>query len=129
MAVFKDQAQMYEVLGGLWEGLLNHEVYGPKFKDAGLKIKFVVTDPAAVLWVTPQGVIRGDADLRADVEMTLSGDTAHSFWLKQLSLPVALARRSITSKGSINKVMQVLPMLKPLHEAYPAICDRYGLPR
>lgn len=129
MGVYRDTAQMYEVLGGLWKQLLDHPEYGPEYREANLVVKFNLTDPPGVLWVTPERVITGDADLKPDVEMTLAGDVAHQFWLKQITLPVALARKLITAKGALNKVMKMLPLLKPLHEAYPDLCARYGLPR
>lgn len=129
MAVFKDTEQMYEILGNLWQRLLDDPVNGSKFKEAGLKIKYILSEPSGVLWVTPEGVFTGEQDMKPDVEMTLSGDTAHKFWLKEVSLPAALAKKLITAKGSMTKVMKLLPLLKPLHEAYPAVCDQYGLPR
>ncbi|MFZ5596441.1 MAG: hypothetical protein ACOY31_05460 [Bacillota bacterium] len=129
MAVYKDTNLMYEVLGGLWQQLLENSATGPKFKQADLRIKFNLSDPAGTLWITPDGIFTGDKDMKADVEMTLTGDTAHKFWLKELSLPVALARKLIVSKGAMNKVMKLLPLLKPLHEMYPAVCEKYGLPK
>lgn len=128
MAIFKDTDMMYEVLGGLWKQIIEHPENGQKFKDSGLTIKYSLSDPAGTLWVTPDGVLTGSQNLKPDVEMTLSGDTAHKFWLKELSLPVALAKKLIVSKGSMTKVMKLLPLLKPLHEIYPTVCDKYGLP-
>ncbi|SFH15134.1 hypothetical protein SAMN05660649_04067 [Desulfotomaculum arcticum] len=128
MAVYKDTKQMYEILGGLWSQLLEHPENGKKFRDAGLNIKYNLSDPAGTLWVTPGGVLTGDQNLKADVEMSLAGDTAHKFWLKELSLPAALAKKLIVSKGSMAKVMKMLPLLKPLHEMYPAVSDKYNLP-
>ncbi|MGB9802757.1 MAG: hypothetical protein ACPLRU_08600 [Desulfofundulus sp.] len=129
MAVFKDTAQMYEVLGGLWKQLIEHPENGQKFKESGLTVKYNLSDPEGTLWVTPDGVFTGNQDLKADVEMTLSGDTAHKFWLKELTLPAALARRLIVSKGPMSKVMKLLPLLKPLHDLYPTVCEKYNLPR
>ncbi len=129
MAVFKDTEQMYEVLGGLWRQLLDHPENGKKFKESGLTVKYNLYDPAGTLWVTPDGVFTGTRDLRADVEMTLSGDTAHKFWLKELTLPAALAKKLIVSKGSTSKVMKLLPLLKHLHDLYPTVCEKYNLPR
>ena len=60
--------------------------------------------------------------------MELSGDTVHKYWLKQISLPVALATQKIKSKGSIPKVLKLLPYLKPVFEAYPSYCKKYNLP-
>lgn len=129
MAVFKDTAQMYEVLGELWTELLDNTDSGAKIKKFELTIKYKLSDPDGVLWVTPAGVKTGDQELKADVEMTLAADTAHKFWLKQVSLPVALAKRLITSKGSLDKVMKLLPLLGPNYENYPGLCQKYGLPK
>lgn len=129
MAVYKDAAQMYEVLGELWTALLEHPENGPKIKQHQLKVRYNLRNPGGVLWITPDGVKSGDQDLKADVEMTLDADTAHRFWLKQVSLPVALAKRMISSKGSLDKVMKLLPLLGPNYENYPRLCDKYGLPK
>ncbi|MFZ5632022.1 MAG: SCP2 sterol-binding domain-containing protein [Bacillota bacterium] len=129
MAVYKDTAQMYEVLGELWQSLLDHPESGPKMKGAGLTVKYNLRDPDGTLWITPDGVKTGDQDIKADVEMNLAADTAHKFWLNQVSLPVAMAKRLITSKGSMDKVMKLLPLLGPNYENYPGICDKYGLPK
>lgn len=129
MAVFKDSSQMCEVLGGVWKQLLDHPEVGKKFKDSELTIKYNVSDPNGVIIVTSEGVFYGEQNIKADVEMSLSADTAHKFWLQQISLPVALAKRLISTKGSMTKVMKVLPLLRPLYNMYPAICDQHGLPR
>ena len=129
MSVFKDTEQMYEILGGLWNQLIEHPENGKKFKASGLTIKYNLSEPGGTLWVTPDGVLTGNQELKPDIEMTLSGDTAHKFWLKELSLPAALAKKLIVSKGSMAKVMKLLPLLKPLHEMYPAVCDKWGLPK
>jgi len=129
MGVFKDTDQMYQVLGELWTGLLDHPESGPKMKGAGLTVKYNLREPEGILWITPDGVKTGYQELKADVEMNLTSDTAHKFWLKQVSLPVAMAKRLITSKGSLDKVMKLLPLLGPNYENYPGLCDKYGLPR
>lgn len=129
MAVYKDTAQMYEVLTELWTALLDHPENGPKIRQYQLKVKYNLSSPDGVLWVTPDGVKTGDQEIKADVEMTLAADTAHKFWLKQVSLPVALAKRLIISKGSLDKVMKLLPLLGPNYENYPKLCDKYGLPK
>lgn len=127
MAIYKDADMMYEVLGGLWKQLFENPETCQKIKEAGLNIKYNLSDPAGTLWVTPEGVLTGSQNIKPDVEMTLSGDTAHKFWLKELSLPVAMAKKLITSKGSVTKVMKLLPLTKPLQDAYPALCEKYGL--
>jgi hypothetical protein len=130
MAVFENTDKMYEVLGRLFRTLLNDSTVGPKYLQSGLCIKFVITDPTGEIWLTNKGeVICGapSEDMTPDVEMTLSGDTCHDFWLKRLSMPVALAKGKIKSKGPITKVLALLPLLKPAYEAYPDIARSRGL--
>jgi putative sterol carrier protein len=130
MAVFKDTERMYDVLGGLFKRLLADPEFGPNFRAANMTIKFIINDPEGVLNVKPDGVSCGEApDVKPDVTMTLSGDTCHDFWLKKVNMPMALAKRKIKAKGPINKVLKLLPILKPAYEMYPKICDEKGLPK
>ena len=130
MAVFKTTDSMYEVLGGLFTKLLANEDFASSFRAAGVTIKFVINDPEGTINVTSDQVICGPKpDFKPDVVMTLSGDTCHKFWLKKVSLPIALAKRQIKAKGPVNKVLKVLPLLKPAYEMYPSICDEKGLPK
>ena len=34
---------------------------------------------------------------------------------------------AMSDKGPVNKVLKMLPMLKPAYELYPRICDDKGL--
>lgn len=130
MAIFKDTETMYEVLGGLFKRLLADPESGPGFRSANVVIKFVINDPEGIINVKPDEVVCGEApDLKPDVVMTLSGDTCHAFWLKKVNLPMALAKRTIKAKGPVNKVLKLLPILKPAYELYPKICDEKGLPK
>jgi hypothetical protein len=128
MAVFANTEKMYEVLGTLFNTLMNHPSVGPKFVQSNIIIKFTINDPSGFIWLTPdKGVICGDADCKPTIEMTLSGDTCHQFWLQEVSMPVALAKGLIKAKGPLPKVLKLLPLLKPAYEAYPEIARKYGL--
>jgi putative sterol carrier protein len=127
MAVFKNTDYLYEVLGGFWKALSEKEEFSSAIKEANVQIKFEITDPIATLWVGPDGVEFGEQSLKADVTMQLAGDVCHAFWMKDLSLPVALALRKIKSRGNIAKVMKLLPVLKPAYEMYPEYMKKHGL--
>jgi hypothetical protein len=128
MAVFANTEKMYEVLGTLFNTLMNHPSVGPKFVESNITIKFTINDPSGAIWLTPEnGVICGDSDLKPTIEMTLSGDTCHQFWLQEVSMPIALAKGLIKAKGPLPKVLKLLPLLKPAYEAYPEISRKYGL--
>jgi putative sterol carrier protein len=121
---------MYEVLGGLFNKLLEDKAFASSFRDANVTIKFLINDPAGIINITTDSVVCGEKQgFKPDVTMELSGDTCHKFWLKKVNLPMALAKRSIKAKGPVNKVLKVLPLLKPAYEMYPGICDERGLPK
>ncbi|BBO77955.1 hypothetical protein DSCW_53720 [Desulfosarcina widdelii] len=133
MPVFESKEKMQAVLGGLFEKLLADPEFGPKFVQADITIKFNISDPNAELWVTPGDgttgeVIWGSNGNKTTVEMTLSGDTCHKFWLKQIAMPIALAKGLIKAKGPMPKILKLLPLLKPAYEAYPEWANSHGLP-
>lgn len=129
MTVFKDTQQMYAFLSDLWNHVVFEAGFGQKLKEYEITYKFIITEPNGYLWVGPDKVITGDeANQDGVITMELSGDTVHKFWLKQISLPVALATRKIKSKGPIPKVLKILPFLKPVYEKYPEFCKKHGLP-
>ncbi len=128
MAVFKDTQHMYEVLGTLFNTLIANETVRPKYLESDITIKFIINDPDGTIWITNDGkIICGSADYKPTIEMSLSGDSCHKFWLKELQLPVALAKGLVKAKGPMPKVLKLLPMLKPAYEAYPGIAKSHGL--
>ena len=129
MAVFESTEKMYEVLGGLFNLLMQDKDLYDKFIESSINIKFTINDPEGFIWLTRDGkVICGPADQKPTIEMMLSGDTCHKFWLKEVGLPAALAKGLIKAKGPLPKVLKLLPLLKPAYENYPAIAKKHNLP-
>ncbi|MFP4477006.1 MAG: SCP2 sterol-binding domain-containing protein [Desulfatibacillaceae bacterium] len=131
MPVFESTDKMYEVLGGLFRELMKDEKIYRTAMDTGISICFNITEPKGQLWLDPSDerrVICGSHDIRPTITMNLSGDSCHDFWLKKLSLPMAIAKGKIKAKGPMPKVLKMLPMLKPAHEMYPEIARSHGLP-
>ena len=130
MAVFKNAESMLEILGGMFNMVLQNKEVAPKFKESGVVIKFNITDPEATLWVdtVSMQILSGAQDLKANVEMDLSGDSCHQFWLKELKLPIALAKGKIKARGPMPTILKLLPLLKPAYEAYPDIAKKNNLP-
>ncbi|MBS3757909.1 MAG: hypothetical protein KGY61_04545 [Desulfobacterales bacterium] len=129
MSVFQDTQQMYDFLEDLWKFIVFEKGLGDKMRDYGVSYKFVINDPDGYLYVDPDNVLTGkEANREAVITMELSGDSVHNFWLKKLTLPVALATKKIKAKGPIPKVLKMLPALKPVYEAYPEFCKKHNLP-
>lgn len=130
MGVFLDASHVYRVLGALWKKAFELEEVRDKFAHLGVTVHFVIHEPESEIWLFSEGVIEGPTDKKpqgALLEMEMSGDTAHKFWLDQLSVPLAVAKRKIKARGPINKVLGLLPQLKPIKQLYPEIAKKEGL--
>ena len=129
MAVFANTEKMYEVLGSLFNLLMEDKDLLEKYLESNIVIKFTISDPEGSIWLTNDGkVICGPADYRPTIEMTLSGDTCHKFWLKEVSLPVALAKGLIKAKGPMPKVLELLPLSQACIRELPGHCQEAQSP-
>jgi hypothetical protein len=132
MPVFESTEKMYDVLGGALSAITDDPAISKKFNEKNINVRFVYNNPSGEIWVMHGDekpyVLTGPSGIKADVEMWISGDDSHAFWLKKLNLPVAMAKRKVKSKGPTTKVLALLPLLKPAYEKYPSICKEKGIP-
>ncbi|MBX7149736.1 SCP2 sterol-binding domain-containing protein [bacterium] len=123
MGYFQSGEVLKKVLGGFFEQLASHAEIGPKLLDSKMVIKFIYREPDASITIDLKNenpvFTFDDAAKKADVEMSMKADTAHKFWLGDVNLVVALARREITAKGPIPKILKLLPIIKPAYKLYP----------
>jgi len=124
--VFKDASKAIEFYRDFWTELINE--LGSK---VDVSMLFIVKDPDFMMYIDAKGIKINEeiGNVQADVKFTLSVDTAHKFWLKDLSLPKALVTRQVTTRGSVPKVMRLLPLLKPAYARYREYCKKYNLPQ
>ena len=130
MPIFSNSEKMYEVLGELFNALLQDTTAREKFIESDIIIKFDIHDPSGQIWISNEDggkAICGPTQLKPTIEMTLSGDSCHKFWLQELTMPVALAKGLIKAKGPMPKVIKLLPLLNPAYSAYPEIAKKHGL--
>jgi len=129
MSVFKDAEELYECIGGLFDWARQEPEIANELKTAGFVVRLTYTEPDCALTVDLRDRVewhRGDAGLAPDVEFLMKGDVGHRFWLGKVNLLIALAKRDIKSKGSLNKALKILPRLKPLYPQYPKILEKKG---
>jgi hypothetical protein len=130
MPVFENKGVMEDLFKELWLKLINETEFGAKLKENDITLLFVINEPDVVMYVDEKGPLFSD-EAKAKVPvitMLMSGDMVHKFWLKQVNIPKALALRQIKAKGPVNKVLQILPMLKPGQALYPDYCKKFNLP-
>jgi hypothetical protein len=129
VAVFSDEKEVYEFLGGVFRiGMEDPELVA-KLQPTGIVLRITYTDPEAVLTVDmPGSAIHEGAGLgpEPNVELFMSADTGNKFWLGKVVLPVALAKGQVRAKGPIAKLLKVLPLAKGLFGPYKESLEKAG---
>lgn len=124
MAFFQSADHLKRFLGGFFEQVVADPEMGPRLVASQLILKFVYTHPDAAITIDFSGervqFSYDDANKPATVEMSMEAEVAHRYWLGEISLPVALARRQIRAKGPIPKILKLLPIIRKAHQMYPA---------
>lgn len=130
MGFFKDANHVCQVLGGFFKKLGEDENIGGKLLGSKLKLQFNYKDPDASLGIDLTGdavkILENPQDFKPDVQMNMKADVAHKFWQGQVNLVTALARREITAKGPISKILKLLPIIKPAYKIYPEYLESLG---
>lgn len=130
MATFQNADELYKVIGGFFGVLTNEPGISQKLLASKLKIQFNYKEPDSFIAIDMSGeaarVLCGTADFKPDVEMTMKADTAHKFWQGKVNLVIALARREITAKGPIPKILKLLPIIKPSYAMYGPYLQKIG---
>lgn len=123
MPVFKDESEVYQFIGGIFEEALADPEIGPKFADSGVILKVTHTEPDSVFTVDmpSKKVLYGD-DARNGpkpvVEMFMNADVAHRFWLGKVNISLALAKGQMRAKGPVPKILKLVPLTKSLFPRY-----------
>jgi len=75
----------------------------------------------------PWRPIHSAAAEQVEVEMFMSTDDGHRFWLGELNIPMALARRKVRVDGPIGTLLKLLPALQPAFAMYRTFLKEQGM--
>ncbi len=131
MTPYKDKEELVKILSTLWDEIFNTPEITQKVSEEKLIVKFRFTDFQTDFFIDTTGDIPRyfwdpGKNTDFDVEMILSSETSHQFWMQTLSVPMAIATRKIIAKGSVPKALKLIPALKPAFALYPPILKRMG---
>jgi hypothetical protein len=129
VAAFRDEAEVYEYLGGIFRRGMQDPVLVEKLRPTGIVLRITYTEPDAVLTVdlpNTQIYEGAGAGPEPNVELFMTADTGNRFWLGKVVLPVALAKGQVRAKGPIAKLLTVLPMAKGMFGPYRAQLEAAG---
>jgi putative sterol carrier protein len=130
MSTFKNADEVYDYIGKMFETAVTDPSFIEATKDSELVIRLTQTDPAAVILIDFPGqkVTCGEAALGAPatVDLRMSSDDSHKFWLGKLNFTLALAQRKVKMEGSRTKALKLLPLTKPLFATYEELLRAAG---
>ena len=131
MAYFKDDQEVYETIGKMFQDLADDPELGPKFRKANTIVQYQYRNPESQITIKMREdeegqVDLGPTDLDPEVVMTMEADTAHKFWLGKVNVTVALARGQMKAKGPVAKILKLVPLVKPVFPRYKAQLEESG---
>ena len=123
MPVFETAEELYACIGGLFERLKSQTQVQQELASLKLTVRFAYTKPEAFITLVAhdgEGVIHyGECDEKPDVELAMTGDIAHHFWMGEINVMGAITKRQIVPTGSLSKIMALTPLIKAGIQIYP----------
>jgi hypothetical protein len=130
MPVFEDSAEFEGMIAGFFNYVADDPAVRERLLASGIVIRFNYSDPEAAVLVDCSGdevlVRTGDTGSPAEVEMSMKAELAHRFWFGKVNLTKALARREMTARGPIPKILKMLPAIRPAYDLYPQYLRDHG---
>ena len=131
MGNFKDDRQVYAVLGRLFQDVLADPALAPQVQRLDGVVQFQHRHPNATITIKAvKGedpvVDLGATELRADVIVVMDADTAHAFWLGRVNATLALSKGQIKAKGPVDKILRLVALVKPIHKRYAQLLVELG---
>jgi hypothetical protein len=133
MTYFQDAADVDHFIGGIFTECLTDPDLGPKFAASGtiLRLNFTEPDVTIVVDCANNKVYTGAALAGApdsNVEMFMTSDVAHRYWLGQVNVSVALAKGMMRAKGPIPRILKLVPLTKHVFPRYQRMIEESGRP-
>ncbi|HEX2075301.1 MAG TPA: hypothetical protein VHF92_16070 [Geodermatophilus sp.] len=127
MPAYTSKAQAVGVFTQLFEILLEAPDFAAIVRDEALSVRFVHTDPDFELHVAADGVRVDGPPRPTSLAIRMSCDTADALWSGRLLMPIAVATGKVRIKGSVAKVVEFVPLLRPAFDRYPALAAAAGV--
>ncbi len=122
MGVFRDSEEVYRYVGGVFRQAAADPELAARFRPTGVVLRVRMSDPDATILVDMPNaqVFEGDGEAGAEpsIELAMSADDGHRFWLGELNMAVALARGKVRTTGSTQMLLKLVPMARELHPRY-----------
>ena len=131
MPVFKDDQEVYQFIGKLFQDLTQDDELGPRFSKADTIVQYQYKNPDSQITVKMKEgedgrVDFGATDMDPEIVLVMDADTAHKFWLGKVNVTMALARGQMKAKGPVAKILKLVPLVKPVFPRYRQMLEDAG---
>jgi len=128
MPIFASTEELNEVMWNLWTRIKADPAMAGQLLRSRLCVRFYYRDPEGRLTLDcsdgkEMKIYIGESQLKPIVEMFMKSDIAHDFWLGKVNVAYAIVSGKIVSKGPVNKVLSLLPVIKPAYGIYPEVFE------
>jgi putative sterol carrier protein len=128
---FKDEQEVYETIGRLFCELAEDEELAARFRSADTIVQYEYSEPDSLITVRlqqgePTEVDFGQTEMDPEVTMSMKADVAHRFWLGKVNVTMAIARGEIRPQGPAAKILDLVPLTKPVYPRYKAMLEQQG---
>jgi len=128
MPVFEKPDQLYGCIGGLLNKMGADPLVLAELQSLKLKVKFTFHDPESSIFLTVENgahsIYYGETNQKPDIELAMSGDIAHYFWMGEVNVMQAITKQQIIASGSLGKIMKLVPLIKASIKLYPQHYER-----
>ena len=129
MPVFATAEELYICIGGLFERMKSQAQVQQELASLKLTVRFAYAKPEAFVTLVArdgEGIIHyGECNEKPDVELAMTGDVAHHFWLGEVNVMGAITKRQIVPTGSLSNIMALTPLIKAGIQIYPQHYQEY----
>ena len=123
MSVFETPDQLYGCVGGLLNKMGADPIALAELQSLKLKVKFIFHDPESSIFLTVEdgthSIYYGETCQKPDIELAMSGDVAHYFWMGEVNVMQAITKQQIVASGPLGKIMKLVPLIKVAIKLYP----------
>ena len=130
---FTDTDEFREVMDRTFALMSEDPDMGPKLRDADVPQRFEFPDQDLVVNVRAAragepGCLHwewsDDVDWDPKVRMTMSSETANKYFQGKENVAMAIARRRIKTGGDVKAALALIPITKPVYDAYRDMIER-----
>jgi putative sterol carrier protein len=130
VSTFKNADEVYEYMGRMFEKTVKDPEFVEATRGGDLVVGLHYTDPDATILIDfPGQSVSFGADAASGspiVELRMSADDGHKFWLGKLNMTLAMAQRKVKMEGSAAKALKLLPLTKPMFASYETLLRDAG---